>query len=114
MQSFIDDALDLESAIASLSGKLNGQWYAFGQSIGVATELLDELLESQNGSTEEECLAELLNHWMKHHPDQPTWKELADALEEIGANSLPLRVQGIYTLASESLRVCICSVDTEL
>ena len=102
MYSSVDDVLDLESAMDKLNGKLNSQWYAFGQAIGVATEFLDKLMENCN--TEEECLAELLDHWMKHHPDQPTWNELADALEEIWDHSGLIPAQGIYTLASLSLQ----------
>ena len=53
----------------------NSQWYQFGLAISVPKEVLHSL---QNHS-DKDRLAELLDYWLKHHPSQPTWKEVADA-----------------------------------
>ena len=28
-------------------------------------------------------MVEMLDYWLRNHPDQPTWKEIADAIEDI-------------------------------
>ena len=66
----------------------------------VPNEFLNELLT--NEYPEEDCLSKLLNRWIRDHPDQPTWKEIADAIEELQDYSLASSIRGIYELAGLS------------
>ena len=75
----VDKYLDLQSLLAKLHGKVKSQWYQFGLTIGVPNSILDQLC----GYSEEDCLIEILDYWLKNHPDQPTWKELADAMADL-------------------------------
>lgn len=34
--------------------------------------------------SEESRLAEVLDYWLKHHPGQPSWREIMDAQRKIG------------------------------
>ena len=47
-------------------------------------------------------MIELLDHWMGYHSDQPTWKELADAVEDICGYELASTIKGIYDCAGKS------------
>lgn len=77
---------------------MSTQWYQFGLAIGVPGEYLETL----NGCPDEECLVELLDYWLRHHPDQPTWKEVADAVKDIGDHQLQL-ANSIYDLAGKTI-----------
>ena len=90
--------LDLDSLLIKLHGNVNAQWYQFGLAIGVPREFLDKL----NGCPEEQCLVELLDHWLRNHPDQPTWKELADAMEDISDYQLANSIRKVYDLAGKT------------
>ena len=63
-------------------------------------EFLDNL--RRYGYTDEQSLMELLDHWMRYHSDQPTWKELADAVEDICDYELASTIKGIYDSAGKS------------
>ena len=80
-----DEFLNLDSLLIKLRGKVTTQWYQLGLAIGIKNEFLRKL----KGYSDEECLVELLDHWLRCHPGQPSWKELADAIKNIGDNQLP-------------------------
>ena len=73
---------------------MKGQWYKFGMAIGVPKEVLLELF----GYSEEDCLIEILDYWLKNHSDQPTWKELADGLEDIQDYELANSIMKVYSV----------------
>ena len=81
MQVYIDDhaPLRLEQILIKLQGKVTSQWYLFGLAFGVPNDILEQL----HDYSEEESLIELLDYWMRHHPGQPTWQEIADAQEKV-------------------------------
>ena len=43
--------------------------------IGVPKRILELLKEYP----ERECLVEVLDYWLRHHPGQPTWQEVIKA-----------------------------------
>ena len=73
---------------------MKDQWYQFGMAIGVPKEVLLELF----GYSEEDCLIEILDYWLKNHSDQPTWKELADGLEDIQDYELAKSIMKVYSV----------------
>ena len=60
-------------------------------------------MESLKGYPDEECMVEMLDYWLRHHPDhdQPTWKEIADAIEDIQDYNLARSIKEVYELASK-------------
>ena len=42
-----------------------------------------DILEEFNLYSEEDCLVEVLEYWLKHHPAQPTWQEITDAQSKL-------------------------------
>ena len=49
-------------------------WYNFGLEIGVPEDFLEKL----KNFSESECLIEVADHWLRNHPDKPTWSEIED------------------------------------
>ena len=84
--------MKLEDMLAKLRGKVDSKWYQFGLAIGLPKEMLSQLV----GYSNEDCLVEVLDFWLKHHPDQPTWKELADALEDLQDYELATVILNVY------------------
>ena len=71
--------LDLNSLLHKLQGQVTSQWYQFGLAIGVPINILEQF----NHHSEEDCLVEVLDYWLRHHPDQPTWQEVTEAQRTI-------------------------------
>ena len=62
------------------------KWYEFGRVVGVPKEEIDHY--SVTGCSPDQCLIEVLDYWLRHHPSQLTWKEVAHALKEIKLHQL--------------------------
>ena len=71
----LDEPPTLSSLLHELQGQTTSQWYQFGLALGVPKEILEQL----TNYSEEDCIVELLDYWLRHHPGQPTWQEVADA-----------------------------------
>ena len=82
----------MESLLAKLQGRVSTRWFQFGLAIGVPKEILEAL----KCYPVEQCLVELLDYWLRYHPDQPTWKELADAIEDIQDYELASSILKVY------------------
>ena len=87
-----DESLTLDALLEKLSGKVDSKWQEFGLAMGHPKEMLGQLSDYSN----EDCLVEILDYWLKHHPDQPTWKEVADALEEMQDYELADSILRVY------------------
>ena len=70
---------DLNSLVYTLRGQVSSKWYPFGLAIGVPKQILDQLKHYPD----EECLVEVLDYWLRHHPSQPTWKEVMEAKKRV-------------------------------
>ena len=68
-----------------LQGQVSKQWYQFGLALGLPMDVLEEF----NHYSEDDCLVEVLDHWLKHHPSQPTWQEITDAQSKIETFNTP-------------------------
>lgn len=65
--------------LIKFGNEVKTQWYKFGEAIGVPRDYLDTL----SGENESQCLKNVLDHWLRHHPGQPTWEEVGEAHEKI-------------------------------
>ena len=93
-----DESLDLDSLLAKLHGRVDTQWFALGTALGIPTEFLDSL-KSYN-YPDQDCMVEMLDYWLRNHPDQPTWKEIADAIEDIHDYLLAKSIKAVYDVPS--------------
>lgn len=83
--------------LIKLHGRVDTQWYALGTALGIPTEFLDSL----KSYPDQDCMVEMLDYWLRNHPDQPTWKEIADAIEDIHDYLLAKSIKEVYDLPSE-------------
>ena len=78
--------------LIKLGGRLNSQWYQIGTGLGVPQLFLEEM----KGHHEAECMIEVADYWLRNHRDQPTWKELADVVEDIQDYELARSINAVY------------------
>lgn len=71
--------LNLNSLLQKLQGCISKQWYQFGLLLGIPMDVL----EGFNLYSEDDCLVEVLDHWLKNHPGKPTWQQITDAQRKI-------------------------------
>ena len=70
---------NLDNLVYTLQGEVSSKWYSFGLALGLPKEILNQLKDYST----EECLVEVLDYWLKHHHENPTWQEIMDAKRKI-------------------------------
>ena len=83
--------VNLDLLLILLREELTPRWYELGLVVGVPKDVMDGYL----GYPSDQCLIELLDYWLRHHPGQLTWREVAQALREMK----------FYQLAEEVLQI---------
>ena len=83
--------VNLDLLLILLKEELTPRWYEFGLIVGVPKDVMDNYL----GYPSDQCLIELLDYWLRYHPGQLTWKEVAHVLREMK----------IYFLAEKALQI---------
>ena len=73
----------MEGLLAYLRGRVTFKWYKFGIALGVPTNVLEKFVKDSEKYSEEKALIEVLEYWLKNHPTQPSWQEVANALTNI-------------------------------
>ena len=66
---------------------VESQWYELGEAIGIPRDYLDNL-----SGEESQCLKNVLDYWLRHHPGLPVWQEVAEALRKL---HLQFELEGI-------------------
>ena len=95
-ESYADKSLNLDSLLIQLKPAVTDQWYHFGEAIGVNKQLLDKCTQYSS----EESIVEILDNWLRNHTGQPTWMEVADALDKIGLQHLATTIKDVYKTGS--------------
>ena len=72
--------VNLENLLMKFGDEVKSQWYKFGEAIGVSRNYLDTITREQESL---QCLENVLDHWIRHHPSQPTWEEVTKAHAKI-------------------------------
>lgn len=71
------ESLHLDNLLIKVRDQVSSHWYQFGLAIGVP----DDIMEQLKDYSEMDGLVEVLDYWLRHHPDQPTWQEIVDAMK---------------------------------
>ena len=71
--------VNLKRLLEKLQGRISKQWYQLGLTLGLPMDVL----EGFNLYSEDDCLVEVLDYWLKHHPARPTWQEIIDAQKKV-------------------------------
>ena len=67
------------SLVHALQGQVSSKWYSFGLAIGVPKQVLNQLKHD----SDEDCLVEVFDYWLRHHPGKPTWQEVMEAKNRV-------------------------------
>ena len=87
MISATDQCIDLDHLLINLQDQLNSQWYLYGLALGVPRDFLEQLKDH----SKEDCLTEVLDYWLRHHPGQPTWSEVVEAQKKLEFFNLAIK-----------------------
>ena len=76
----VETPVNLKQLLEKLQGRVSKQWYQLGLTLGLPMDVL----EGFNLYSEDDCLSEVLDYWLKHHPTgKPTWQEITDAQKKV-------------------------------
>ena len=82
----LDTLTELLQSVAS-------KWQPLGLYLGVSDDLLDEIYT--NMTTEHDCMVEMID-WRLRQVEPLTWKEVAEALHQLGERQLAETVAEIH------------------
>ena len=86
--------VDLNNLLIQLRQHVSPKWYQFGEAIGVKKEILKRIAGC---CSPQECIVEMLDHWLRNHTGKPTWREVAEVLNVIDLPNLAVDIERVYT-----------------
>lgn len=81
------------------------KWYQFGLAVAINKETLDEF----SNFPAEECIVEMLDLWLRTSERAITWRDVADALKQIGLYQLAERTLKAYKTGKIHIPLCLCN-----
>ena len=80
--------------LIQLRSEVTHKWYQFGLAVKIPTDMLDKYSELSPS----ECIVEVLDYWLRNQPNHqiPTWRDVANILEEIGFHQLAESILNVY------------------
>ena len=82
----------MDSLLIQIRSQVTPYWYQFGIAVGIDKEVL----EKYSRYPSEECIVEVLDYWLKNHHSKPTWKNVAEALKDIGLHRYAEKILKVY------------------
>ena len=94
----IDDLSEVTDKLHNFS---KAKWKALGRKLGLSEEVLDKVKADYKEEGVDECLVEMLKHWLRMNykasdSKLPTWSNLADAVEKTGDPALAKTIREHY------------------
>ena len=68
------------------------KWYQIGEAVGIDKETLNKYTEY----SDDQCIIEVLDFWLRNHTGKPTWREVADNLRRIDLKRLAMDIEKVY------------------
>ena len=87
-----DNLVNLDNLLIQIRQQVTPKWYQFGLAVGINKETLDEF----SNFPLEECIVEMLDLWLRTSQRAITWRDVADALKQIGLHQLAERTLKTY------------------
>ena len=78
--------VNLDLLLTLLKKEIIPRWHEFGALIGVPKEVIDNYLKSEY--TADQCILEIFDYWLRHHPGPLTWNNVAQKLNEMKLHHL--------------------------
>ena len=95
---FIGDdsvCVNLDNLLFQLRPQVTSQWYQFGLAVGIENETLGRFAEQC--AQPEDCIVEMLDHWLRNTTEKLTWWDVAKALKVINLPQLAFDIESVYT-----------------
>ena len=83
----------LDNLLIQLRPQVTTKWFQFGEAIGVEREVLDNCAKT---CSPEDCIVEMLDYWLRHSTEKPTWKDISKALKAINLPQLAHDIEEVY------------------
>uniref|UniRef100_A0A1X7T081 Phosphomevalonate kinase n=1 Tax=Amphimedon queenslandica TaxID=400682 RepID=A0A1X7T081_AMPQE len=106
------DINDLDSILTELDqGQFSEvKWEDFGLKAGLSQNTLEKIKTDSRGDTHQ-CLKKCLSCWLRREDNiddkgKPSWRRLAEILEELGERALADTIRGRRGVSSEEQQVC--------
>ena len=92
---YADHEINLENLLIQIKSAIldSDRLYRFGKALGTTKELLDRYTRLQ---PVDEGLVEILNEWLRNHSGQSSWKEITEALTEVGLQQFALDIKSVH------------------
>lgn len=91
---YITESVNLDNLLIQLRSQVSPKWYLFGEAVGIQKEVLDNFAKY---CSPDECIVEMFDYWLRNHTGQPTWREIANALNVIKLHELAVEIKNVYT-----------------
>ena len=101
----IDKTLNLDTLLIQIHDEVTPKWYQFGLAVGINKETLDEF----SNFTPEECIVEISDLWLRTSETTVIWRDVADALKEIGCYRLAEKILKIYKTGDKLINISMDS-----
>ena len=101
----IDKTLNLDTLLIQIRDEVTPKWYQFGLAVGINKETLDEL----SSFTPEECIVEMSDLWLRTSETTVIWRDVANALKEIGCYRLAEKILKIYKTGDKLINISMDS-----
>ena len=89
-----DSTLNLDSFLIQLK-TVEDDWRQLGECLGVSPPILEEI--ASHCPTATESMVEMADYWLRKHRGQPTWSEVATALQSMHHCQLAEAISNVYS-----------------
>ena len=93
--------MDLDSLLIQVRQQVTPKWKEFGLAAGIKSDLL----EKYSSYPPEECIVEVLDHWLRNYQaptkSKPTWRDVADVLKAMELHQLADSILSVYETGKE-------------
>ena len=93
----IDSILTLDNLLIQIKSEVTPKWHQFGKAMRVDDKVLNKCLQY----AQEESIIEVCDKWLRNHSGKPTWREVAEALRQIGYGQLANDIENAYNTGNK-------------
>lgn len=104
---YTDRTLSLESLLLQIRPQVTAEWYRFGVAIGIDAKILNKY---HGRYPADECIVEILDHWLRKSDSKPTWRDVAEGLRSIGFHQMAENILKVYTTGKNKLARYQCLI----
>ena len=101
----LDSALNLDSLLIQLKPQVTSKWKEFANVVG-----LSNIIKQLAKYSPDECIVEVCDQWLKSQPNNPTWRDVANVVKEIGLYELANNILMAYETGVVAFSNCYSTI----